>query len=274
MAFEDDLGWEYFENDPEHSPRMKEHMDWHMAQENVNRTGNYGERFILFHRQYIAKFDQFRQTKSLLPVSPWDPATVIPPALAHVKPLTGLRDTDNPAAVNPLCITPTWATVAGGTTPAPGYGYMNLLQFQSLDELGRAIDSGWHGTVHNTIGGDMAQFHSPIDPVFWRWHKWVDQVAVNWQAARISVHIPKNIAAIVRILFGVVDDAPGIVIGPDGRPHRVPGGPGPDPGPLMVTGAVRNVLMGQLVHELGALVPHSDAQKTLQEIGAKLIMSA
>lgn len=274
MAFEDDLGWLYFENDPEHSPRMQEHMDWHMAPENVNRTGNYGERFFVFHRQFIAKFDQFRQTKGLLPVSPWDPATAIPPALAHVKPLTGLRDTDNPAAVNPLCVTPTWATIAGGTTPAPLYGYTSLLQFQSLDELGRAVDSGWHGTVHNTIGGDMAQFHSPIDPIFWRWHKWVDGVSVNWQAAQVAFHVPNNIATIVRILFGVTNDAPGLVIGPDGKPHRVPGGPGPDPGPMMrVSSTVRNVLLGQLVQDLAAFVPHTETQKHLQEIGAKLIKS-
>lgn len=47
MAFEDDLGWEYFDIDPTNSPRMKEHDDWHKLPENRNRTGNYGERPVL-----------------------------------------------------------------------------------------------------------------------------------------------------------------------------------------------------------------------------------
>jgi len=44
-----------------------------------------------------------------------------------------------------------------------------------------------------------------------------------------SIVIPDklvHLAAIARILWGIVNDAPGVWIGPDGRPHRVPGGPG------------------------------------------------
>lgn len=115
MPFEDDLGWEYFGADPMNSPRMTEHMDWHTAPENENETGNYGERFFLFHQQFIGKFDDFRRTKGLLPVTGWDPATPIPADLAHDRTLTAARSTDNPFSVNPQCKTPSWATVAGGT---------------------------------------------------------------------------------------------------------------------------------------------------------------
>lgn len=268
MAFEDDLGWEYFENDPEHSPRMQEHMDWHMAPENMSRTGLYGERFLSFHRQYIAKFDAFRVSKGLLPVSGWDPATPIPPALVHPHVLTGARATDDPNAVNPHCATPTWATLAGGTDQDPQFGYTSLSQFRSLDELGRAIDSGWHGTVHNTIAGDMSQFHSPIDPVFWRWHRWIDDVRAIWQMNQTRFVLPRELLAIVRILFGVVNDAPGIVIGPDGKPHPVPGGPG-DPA-FELSPAVRQALSGQLLKSLGALIQQPEASHLLTELGVKL----
>jgi hypothetical protein len=271
MAFEDDLGWEYFENDPEHSPRMQEHMDWHMAPENQNRTGNYGERFLTFHRQYIAKFDTFRVSKGLLPVSGWDPATPIPAFLAHPHTLTGARNTDDPNSINPHCATPTWATFAGGTDVDPIYGYTNLSQFQSLDELGRAIDGGWHGTVHNTIGGDMAQFHSPIDPVFWRWHKWIDDVRATWETIRLRVVIPREIVSIIRILFGVVNDAPGVVIGPDGKPHPVPGGPGDPP---ILSPVVREVLTGQLLQGLSAVAHVGEARQVLGELGARMIKAA
>jgi hypothetical protein len=201
MPFEDDLGWEYFGGDPMNSPRMMEHMDWHADPDNQARTGNYGDRFLVFHRQYVDQFDAYRQSRNLLPVTPWDPATPIPPDLAHPRTLSAPRTTDNPMSVNPACRTPTWATLAGGSDADPLHGYTSLLQFQSLDELGRSIDAGWHGTVHNTIGGDMAAYHSPIDPVFWRWHRWIDTVRAAWEAnhaARAALRLGQT----VRLLFG------------------------------------------------------------------------
>lgn len=158
--------------------RMKEHMNWHEDPRNMSMEGNYGERFLLFHKQYIEKFDAFRISKGFLRLSSWDPSTIIPGRLAHEVPLMarGRRDTDNPYSIDALCKTPTWLTFSGGSFPAPLYGYRALWQFKSLDELGRAIDYGWHGKVHNTIGSDMMQYHSPIDPIFWPWHKWIDEI--------------------------------------------------------------------------------------------------
>lgn len=187
MAFEDDLGWEYFGPEPRMSPRMMEHHDFHMKPENMNKTGNYGERFLLFHRQYVDKFDAFRATKGLPPVTAWDPSTPIPANLAHDHPLVLPRLNNDPSSVDPGCSTPTWATIQGGSTPAPGYGYLKLADFKSLDELGRAIDCGWHMKVHVTIGGDMGDLRiAPIDPVFWRWHHWIDNIRVNWVCAHVA----------------------------------------------------------------------------------------
>jgi tyrosinase-like protein len=269
MAFEDDLGWEYFGADPMMSPRMQEHMAWHNDPPNKpeNKFGNYGERFLLFHEQYIEKFDDFRASKGLLPVSGWDPSTQIPPALTHEHVLVSRRQTDDPFALNPHCKTPAWATIAGGTEPAPGYGYTRLAEFQSLDELGRAIDSGWHGLVHNTIDGDMSTFHSPIDPVFWRWHRWIDNVRADWVLAT-KLRVPMEIASVVKILFGIVNDAPGVWIGPDGRPHPWPG---PDPFRIALSPALRDVLLGLLTQKIGGLVDHAESRDSLQKLGARLI---
>lgn len=272
MGMEDDLGWEYFGPDPMNSPRMQEHMDWHNDPANQNRTGNYGERFLLFHKQYIDKFDDFRVSKGLFRVSGWDPATPIPPALSHDHVLMAGRDTDYPNSVNPHCKTPTWATVTGGSDPDPLYGYTKLGQFQSLDQLGRSIDSGWHGTVHNTIGGDMSQFHSPIDPVFWRWHKWVDNVRAAWVALQSPTHVNRLdlAASFVRILFGVTNDAPGVVIGPDGKPHPVPGGPG-DPLWTRLSPTARDVLIGLAVNELGAMHSNEMVGRSIQRLSADML---
>jgi hypothetical protein len=247
---------------------MQEHMDWHTNPANKNKLGNYGERFLDFHGQFIAKFDVFRASKGLLPVNGWDPATPIPPALSHDHFLMAPRNTDNPAAVDPHCATPTWATEAGGTDPAPGYGYTSLIQFKSLDELGRAIDSGWHATVHNTIGGDMSQFHSPIDPVFWRWHRWVDNVRANWIAARARL---RNIHEMefVRILFGGVNDAPGVGFTPGGHRVPIPGGPG-DPVWTILPQALRNIAAGIVLHQVTAMVDSEQLKTQLQKTASEL----
>ena len=269
MGMEDDLGWEYFGPDPVNSPRMQEHMDWHMAPENHDRTGNYGERFLLFHKQFIEKFDAFRISKQLLPVSGWDPATPIPDPLSHDHVLAAARHTNNPFAVDPHCKTPTWATVNGGNDVEPTYGYRSLCQFQSLDELGRAIDNGWHGTVHNTIGGDMASFDSPIDPIFWRWHKWIDNIRGAWVACAIR-KLKFNEATFVRILFGVVNDAPGVVIPPGGGPIPVPGGPG-DPLWQRLSPAARNVGVGIALQHIADVVQDETAKRQIQELSVGLV---
>lgn len=271
MSFEDDLGWEYFGNDPEQSPRMTEHMDWHNASENKNRTGNYGERFLIFHRDYIEKFDQFRLTKGLLPVSAWDPSTPIPANLDHPHVLTQPRATSDPYSTDPACKTPTWATMGGGADVDPLWGYTRLGQFQSLDELGRSVDHGWHGTVHNTIGGDMSTFSSPIDPIFWRWHRWVDNVSRTWELSR-KIFDASRFAAVAHILFGIINDAPGVWIGPDGKPHPFPGGPG-DPGWRGLPPAERDLLLGVAIREFGNAVSQRQVGEQVSRIGAALIQS-
>jgi Common central domain of tyrosinase len=270
MSFEDDLGWEYFGQDPENSPRMKEHMDWHEDPKNQNQTGNYGERFLLFHKQYVDKFDAFRATKGLLPVTTWDPTTPIPASLSHDHVLMMPRDTDDPYSVNPSCKTPTWTTLAGGSDVDPIHGYTHLSEFQSLDELGRSIDAGWHGTVHNTIGGDMSMFHSPIDPIFWRWHRWVDNIRGSWVLLNSLPNVNKA-AAVMMILFGITQDGPGIWIGPDGKPHRVPGGPGDPPVWRELSPRLRDALIGVAVGELAGMVTHVETRAGIQILATRLL---
>jgi hypothetical protein len=268
VSAEDDLGWEYFGPDPMNSPRMMEHMDWHNDPQNRQRTGNYGERFLEFHRQFIDKFDAFRATKSLLQVEPWDPSTQIPGYLSHDYILMAARQTDYPFSINPHCKTPTWATAAGGTDPDPLFGHTSLLQFASLDQLGRSIDGGWHGTVHNTIGGDMSQFHSPIDPIFWRWHRWVDGVRSTWVALQPHrAHV--QFASTIRVLFGIVNDAPGIAIGPNGVPNPVPGRPG-DPERFVAAAQNRSVIRSLAVHAASHLVDDPELKARVIRLAEEL----
>jgi tyrosinase len=74
--------------------------------------------------------------------------------------------------------------------------------------------------------------------------------------------------AFVRILFGVINDAPGWVIGPDGKPHPVPG-PG-DPW-LRLSRADRNDLAALAVHQAAALIADKKAGREIQQMAAKLV---
>lgn len=170
--------------------------------------------------------------------------------------------------MNPSCKTPTWATLAGGTDPDPVYGYTSLAEFQSLDQLGRSIDHGWHGTVHNTIGGDMSQFHSPIDPIFWRWHRWVDQVRATWTAIS-SLRARISAAAVITILFGGRNDAPGLGI-VNGHIVHIPGGPG-DPVWRALSATARDALVGIPTHELAGLMEDERPRVAIQRIALEVV---
>ena len=71
----------------------------------------------------------------------------------------------------------------------------------------------------------------------------------------------------VRILFGVINDAPGWVIGPDGKPHPV--GPG-DPWRQMSV-ADRNQLVALAINQAAGLITNKVARKTIQGVAGKLI---
>ena len=59
---------------------------------------------------------------------------------------------------------------------APVFGYTALGQFTTTAELALAIGTSYHGAVHNTIGGTMATFSSPLAPIFYPWHGYIDHI--------------------------------------------------------------------------------------------------
>jgi tyrosinase-like protein len=153
-----------------------EHATWHGAHSLSEPT--YGEEFLRFHRYFVGEYDAWREANGLPAIPIWDPSTPIPAAIPHAG-----RATNNPSSVNPACKRPTWAKPGGGTSSPPSFPtYHKLADFKDRNELGRSIeDSGWHGRIHTTIGGDMGSVHNaPMDPVFWRWHKYIDSVWRDW----------------------------------------------------------------------------------------------
>jgi tyrosinase len=84
-----------------------------------------------------------------------------------------------------------------------------------------------------------------------------------------KVDIPR---AFVSILFGVTNCGPGVVIGPDGKPHRVPGGPGdPEPTWLHLSHAQREVLASLAIRDLGNLLPKGQLREGLTKLSAETL---
>lgn len=146
----------------------------------------YGANFFDFHRAFIKAFADFRAFFGYPAIGPaYDPATTIPsgPGIDHPG-----RATNSPNLPTPTEFTTT------GTTPhvplgpsSPGECDVPITpEPQKLQDwpgdqnaLACAVTAPWHNTVHVTIGGDMAAPQTaPLDPVFWRWHTFVEGVSM------------------------------------------------------------------------------------------------
>jgi hypothetical protein len=133
-----------------------------------------GEQLFTGHRAYIAKLENFLTTQGagrFVPLPAWDPATPIPAELNVVK------ATDAGVARPPLRnLTPNRPKPAEFAPPS-------VCNFASATVLGDAVNP-WHGSVHTTIGGTMADITiSPAAPIFWCWHAYVDEIYWDFQNA-------------------------------------------------------------------------------------------
>lgn len=158
---------------------LQMHAGWHEANGSGGTRGpGSGELFLLFHHQMMNEFGTHLMANGeagLVPIPIWDPTKPIPKEIRNSK---AHRDNENPQISKP-----TWLTLEGGTLTAPGDipGIRGLKDVKSLDDLGRILGtSGYHGSAHNKIGGTMASFGSPQDPVFFGWHGHIDDIMMQW----------------------------------------------------------------------------------------------
>ena len=80
-------------------------------------------------------------------------------------------------------LTRQWGNDIGLETAAAAPAVARVLsRAKSYDALRTGIEIGGHGDVHIAIGGDMADFFSPNDPVFYLHHAFIDKLWADWQA--------------------------------------------------------------------------------------------
>ena len=156
----------------------REHALWHQRYPFDSLVYD-GAIFFDFHVQFLDRFERWRAEFGYGPIGIWDPATPVP---------TGVDIDHAPRSgrYGPLP-RPAWSTAAGGA-PRPWNfmpcdwsrgGQRALTEFPSDRRLlGCAVTETWHNTVHLTVGGDMQDPPtSPRDPLFWRWHRYVDTIS-------------------------------------------------------------------------------------------------
>lgn len=189
-----------------------EHAGWHMRDMENGKTACapgvhpglnatcYGKNFFDFHRALLAAFNGFRAFFGYPPIGPpYDPALPIPsgPGIDHPN-----RATNTPKCGGTCAIPPEF-TVTGGAPHVPNNPTgsatggcdvpMNPEPSKLTDwpadqnALACAVTVPWHNDVHGSIGGDMASAQTALlDPVFWRWHVYVEEISQQRSATAVA----------------------------------------------------------------------------------------
>jgi hypothetical protein len=165
---------------------VDEHIYWHQS---VHDLSSYPvwTRFLIWHSEFLRRYDTWRQTFGYKKVDPWYPGRPLP---------TGPKFNVDPTLRIPFVPAnnriPTYYTLIGGTT-ADG-GRRKLADYATLDALTASLEGTFHGQVHCNIGahigssfgtsgpgyGSMCNTSSPKDPIFWRWHGFIDVMYRNY----------------------------------------------------------------------------------------------
>jgi len=175
---------------PTYGRVIDEHIFWHQTVHNLN-TFPVWTRFLPWHGEFTRRFDQWRTFFGYRKIEPWYPGTPLP---------TGPSFDVDPALRLPYVPEdnriPTYYTIAGGT--ASDNNRRKLADYPNLDAFNGSFEGAYHSQVHCNIGsrdgnafgtygtgyGSMCKTTSPKDPVFWRWHAFVDIMYRNYCALR------------------------------------------------------------------------------------------
>jgi len=165
---------------------IDEHIYWHQAVHNLASYPTW-TRFLTWHSYFVARYDNWRQTFGYKKVEPWYSGRPLP---------TGPQFDADPALRAPYAADnnriPTYFTLIGGT--ASDAGRRKLADYANLTAFSTSFETTFHGQVHCNIGvkigssfgtsgpgyGSMCNTSSPKDPMFWRWHGFIDVVYRNY----------------------------------------------------------------------------------------------
>jgi hypothetical protein len=181
----------------EHPAVLLEHAEWHHTHM-PDSTAGYGMLFRTFHRGLVGRFIAWRAQSSYGTLSAWAPG---PAALLQEGHSNRNGFVRSDGTVIPTPERPSYYTRAGGRARDPSFprrACRRLGDYATIDELGGALGTGWHNRVHLQLGqaqatpagrGDMDDFDlAPLDPIFWRWHVYVESVFAEFET------VPRRVA--------------------------------------------------------------------------------
>jgi hypothetical protein len=176
---------------------VDEHIFWHT---NIDGDLSYHQwmHFLAWHGEFIRRFDQWRQEFGYNKVVPWYPGRPLPTG-PQFDADAGLRLSPYVPGDNEI---PTYYTLTGGTVndPSPFVSgtHKMLSDYASVEDFTISFERSYHGIVHCAIGapgppgsffetsgpqfGSMCLASSPKDPMFWRWHGFIDLMYRNYCA--------------------------------------------------------------------------------------------
>jgi Common central domain of tyrosinase len=150
--------------------------------------------FLAWHGEFVRRFDLWRQEFGYNKVVPWYPGRPLPTG-PQFDADAGLRLSLYVPDNNRI---PTYYTLTGGTVNDSNLAgtHKKLADYASLDDFTSSFEGSYHGTVHCNIGahggsffetsgpnfGSMCLASSPKDPMFWRWHGFIDLMYRNYCA--------------------------------------------------------------------------------------------
>lgn len=171
---------------------LAQHLLWHfLYQFNNDSYNDNGDLFFDFHKIFIDHFDAWRKEFGYPNITAWNPGTPLPQGIdvnhTNRNPSYVLQPLPTYFQIQPSGDGPTDRVSNGNPCEeldkpqSPWPMVQDALNdfAPDLDLLGCALTDPYHNDVHVEVGGDMSGTDtSPLDPIFWRWHKFVDNIAV------------------------------------------------------------------------------------------------
>ena len=149
----------------------------------LNRCTHGVPYFLGWHRGYLYHFE-----KQLRLVS-GDSGLVLP-YWDYYSYATLPAEFTNPVSSNPLYVDRVNTNVKPALSMAPFSSDLINFQTGKTRAFEPSVEGMPHNTLHNLIGGAMADMQSPIDPIFWLHHANVDRLWVAWVAAGAGRKMP------------------------------------------------------------------------------------
>jgi hypothetical protein len=173
---------------------VDEHIFWHANIDCCQSSFPNWMEFLAWHGEFVRRFDLWRQEFGYVTVAPWYPGRPLPTG-PQFDADPSLRNSPYVADNNRI---PTYYTITGGgaADPRAPPGRTKLADYASLQEFVGSFERRYHGQVHCAIGsslgtfletsgpgfGSMCNASSPKDPMFWRWHGFIDLMYRNFCA--------------------------------------------------------------------------------------------